>query len=58
MQWTSCKKLGDEGRILVRKRVRTSYPIMVEAKSDELCNEYVSEVYEVIKQQGYIVSEW
>lgn len=53
------KKLGDEGRILVRESgTEPVIRIMVEAKSDELCNEYVSEVYEVIKQQGYIVSEW
>ncbi|HHX56271.1 MAG TPA: phosphoglucosamine mutase [Clostridiales bacterium] len=52
------EKLGDDGRILVRESgTEPVIRIMVEAKSDELCNKYVNEVYEVIKQEGYIISE-
>lgn len=53
------EKLGDDGRILVRESgTEPVIRIMVEAKSEELCNKYVNEVYEVIKQEGYIISEW
>ena len=52
------EKLGDDGRILVRESgTEPVIRIMVEAKSEELCNKYVNEVYEVIKQEGYIISE-
>ena len=50
------KDLGDDGRILVRPSgTEPLVRIMVEAETDELCNKYINEVYEVIKKQGYIV---
>ncbi len=51
------KALGDDGRILVRASgTEPVVRIMVEAKTDEICNKYVNEVYEVIKKQGYLLA--
>ncbi|NLJ90643.1 MAG: phosphoglucosamine mutase [Clostridiales bacterium] len=51
------KALGDDGRILVRASgTEPLIRIMVEAETDEICNKYANEVYEVIKKQGYLLS--
>lgn len=47
------KDLGDEGRILVRESGTESLiRVMVEAKSDELCEKYVTEVVNYLKSKG------
>ncbi|MBR2759791.1 MAG: phosphoglucosamine mutase [Solobacterium sp.] len=49
------EKLGDEGRILVRESgTEPVIRVMVEAKSDDICEKYVDEVIEVIKEKGHI----
>ena len=49
------KKLGDEGRILVRESgTEPVIRVMVEAKSDEICEKYVDDVIEVIREKGHI----
>ena len=48
--------LGDDGRILVRESgTEPVVRIMVEASSDELCEQYVNQVAEVIREQGLAV---
>ncbi len=48
-------KLGDEGRILVRESgTEPVIRVMVEAKSDEICEKYVDDVIAVIKDKGHI----
>lgn len=48
--------LGDDGRILVRESgTEPVIRIMVEASSDELCEQYVNQVAEVIQEQGLAV---
>ena len=49
-------ELGDDGRILVRSSgTEPLVRIMVEAETDSLCNKHVNEVYEVMKNLGYVV---
>lgn len=48
--------LGEDGRILVRESgTEPLVRVMVEAKTDELCHEYVHKVVDVIKEKGYAV---
>lgn len=50
------EKLGSEGRILVRESgTEMLVRVMVEAKSDELCHQYVDEVVDILKAQGHSV---
>ena len=50
------EKLGDDGRILVRESgTEPLIRVMVEAKSDEICEEYVDYVIDVIKKKGHAV---
>ncbi len=49
------KKLGDDGRILVRESgTEPVIRVMVEAGSDEICEKYVDEVIEVIRAKGHM----
>ncbi len=49
------KKLGDEGRILVRESgTEPVIRVMVEAKSDEICEQYVDSVIAVIREKGHM----
>lgn len=48
--------LGDQGRILVRESgTEPVVRVMVEAKSDEICHEYVLKVVNTIKAKGHSV---
>ncbi len=48
--------LGDDGRILIRESgTEPVIRVMVEAKTDELCKEYVSKVVDVLKSNGHSV---
>ena len=50
------RKLGDEGRILVRESgTEPVIRVMVEAKTDEICEQYVDQVIEVIRNKGHII---
>ncbi|MDO4323774.1 MAG: phosphoglucosamine mutase [Lachnospiraceae bacterium] len=50
---TVTKALGEDGRILVRESgTEPVIRVMVEAETDELCEKYVNEVVEIIKEQG------
>lgn len=49
------KALGDEGRILVRESgTEPVLRVMVEAKTDEICQEYVNKVILVLEEKGHI----
>lgn len=49
-------ELGSEGRILVRESgTEPVIRVMVEAKTDELCNKYVDLVIGVMKQKGHVL---
>ncbi|MCI1959298.1 MAG: phosphoglucosamine mutase [Clostridia bacterium] len=48
------EKLGENGRILVRESgTEPLIRVMVEAKSDSLCEKYVNYVINIIKRRGY-----
>lgn len=48
--------LGDTGRILVRESgTEPVVRVMVEAPDHDICQKYVSQVVEVIKNKGYAV---
>lgn len=50
------KALGNTGRILVRESgTEPVIRVMVEAKTDEICEEYVNQVVEVLKAKGHCV---
>ena len=52
------KELGDEGRILLRERgTEPVIRVMVEAKTDELCEKYVDEVVSVLYSKGHGISK-
>ncbi|MDF2609478.1 MAG: glmM [Lachnospiraceae bacterium] len=51
---TVAKELGSEGRILVRESgTEPLIRVMVEAKTNELCQKYVNMVLDVIREQGH-----
>lgn len=51
------KSLGDEGRILLRASgTEPLIRIMLEAKSDEICEEYIEQVLAVMRERNYITS--
>lgn len=48
--------LGDEGRILLRESgTEPLVRVMVEAKTQELCEKYVNDVVEVLYRKGHVV---
>ena len=50
------EKLGDTGRILVRESgTEPVIRVMVEAESNEICEQYVDEVIQVIKAKGHLL---
>lgn len=50
------EELGDLGRILVRPSgTEPKIRVMVEATSDDLCEEYVNRVVDLIKEKGYAI---
>lgn len=49
-------ELGEDGRILVRESgTEKVIRVMVEAKTDELCHQYVEQIVEIFKHQGHCV---
>ncbi|MGN0383934.1 MAG: phosphoglucosamine mutase [Eubacterium sp.] len=49
-------QLGDDGRILVRESgTEPVIRVMVEAKTDEICEESVDYVIDVLKQKGHVI---
>lgn len=49
------EKLGDSGRILVRESgTEPVVRVMVEAMTEDICNEYVQEVVEVIRAKNHV----
>ena len=52
------KELGGDGRILLRASgTEPKIRVMVEAKTDEICEKYVDEVIEVIKAEGLMADQ-
>lgn len=50
-------KLGEEGRILIRESgTEPVIRIMIEAKTDQLCDNYIEQMVDVIKKQNLIRS--
>ena len=50
------KSLGEDGRIIVRESgTEPVVRVMVEAKTDELCNLYADKVVKVIEEKGYAI---
>jgi phosphoglucosamine mutase len=50
------KLLGDDGRILVRESgTEPVVRVMVEAQTTEVCENYVNQIIDVIKAQGYAI---
>ncbi len=48
------KELGDEGRVLLRPSgTENLIRVMVEAGTDEICNEKTNKIVQVIKEKGY-----
>ena len=48
--------LGDDGRILVRASgTEPLLRVMVEAETDEICEQHVDSVIEVLKQKGHVI---
>lgn len=51
------KKLGDDGRILVRgSGTEPVVRVMVEAASQELCREYIDRVVNLMKDNGHVIA--
>lgn len=52
------KDLGNDGRILVRESgTEPLIRVMAEAKTEELCNNTVSQIVNKIKEQGHVIDE-
>ena len=50
------EKLGENGRILVRESgTEPLIRVMVEADTQDICEEYVDSVVEVIRRKGYVL---
>lgn len=50
------QELGDNGRILIRESgTEPVIRVMVEAESDKLCQQYVSQVVNLLKQKGHSI---